>query len=156
MGTIRKVPQAINCKRTRSQPFLLNKKGTLFCMLLQINLKSRYPAQAILVFQGFKISNKIELFQAVCQTPGCVVLWNDVEEVAKDVSDSLCLRWGMLVRVKPWCCACHRDSNWVGCTPYTQKNTKDKRHDVREHTHTEACSHRKHTLRHKHFVNEYE
>lgn len=67
---------------------------------------------------------------------GCVVFWNDVEEDAKDVSDSLCLRWGMLVRVKPWCCACHGDNNWVGSTPYAEKNTKDKRHNVPERTRT--------------------
>lgn len=67
--------------------------------------------------------------------PRYVVLWKDGEEAAKDVSDSLCVRWGMLVRVKPWCCACHGDSKGVGSTPYAEKNTKDKRHDVPEHTH---------------------
>lgn len=57
------------------------------------------------------------------------------KEAGKAVSDSLCLRWGMLVRVRPWCCACHGDSNGVGRTPYAERNTEDKRHDVQEHTH---------------------
>lgn len=49
------------------------------------------------------------------------------ESSGRDVSDSLCLRWGMLVRVKPWCCACHGDSRGVGSTPYAEKNTEDKK-----------------------------
>lgn len=68
------------------------------------------------------------------------------EEVAKDVSDSLCLRCGMLVRVKPWCCACHGDNNGVGRTPYAEKNTKDKRHDANIRTRTHTHANRKDTL----------
>ena len=91
----------------------------------------------------------------------CCVMKRWRRELAKDVSDSLCLRWGMLVRVKTWCCACHGDSSGVGSTPYAEKNTKDKRHDVTEHTHIHTHTHtHKHanienTHMHKHIVNEY-
>lgn len=49
------------------------------------------------------------------------------KEAARNVSDSLGLRWGMLVRIKPWCCACQGDSEGVGSTPYAEQRHKGQK-----------------------------
>lgn len=33
----------------------------------------------------------------------------------------------MPAQVKPWCCPCHGESNWVGRKPYTEEKTEDKK-----------------------------
>lgn len=33
----------------------------------------------------------------------------------------------MPAQVKPWCCPCHGESNWVGSKPYTEEKTEDKK-----------------------------